>query len=150
MTETSSVVDFIGVATSAMALGHIVRITPEDIPVVDYYGNPTGPLEARIATDPPAECSGNWPPVLLAFENGDPTLPVIVGFVRRTMKAGPRQWESRRVRKLVLGAEEEILLRCGKSSVLLRRDGKIVIKGGDILSRASGTNKVQGGTIRLN
>ena len=150
MTEINSLVDLVGLGRPAVAVGQIVRITPEDLPIVDYPGNQGGPVQARIAVEPPLDRVFGWPPVLLAFENGDPVRPIIVGFVREKVKASALLSKSRRVRKLVFDAEEEILLRCGKSSVLLRRDGRIVIKGGDVVSRASGTNKVQGGAVRLN
>jgi hypothetical protein len=128
-------------------LGHIVRLTPEGVAVVDYPGNSAGPREAAIAVQPPPRRGGEWPPVLLAFLNGDASTPVIIGFVRRNFNI-PKVAQKRK--KLALEAEEEIALNCGKSSILLRRDGKIVIKGREIASRASGTNKVQGGSVRLN
>jgi hypothetical protein len=137
-------------ATAFAVVGRIVRITSEGVPVVDFPGNAAGVIEARIAAEPPGEPSGQWPPVLLVFENGDPSLPIVIGFVREKITAKPAPEEKRRVRKLVFDAEEEVVLQCGKSSVLLRRDGKILIKGGNIVSRASGTNKVQGGVVRLN
>ena len=100
-------------------------------------------------------------PVLLFFENGDPALPVIIGIVHSAlMKAAPRQEVmiqakgSKRIvmdgQTLLLDAQEEITLRCGKSSVTLRKDGKIVVKGTDIVSRASRTNKIKGASVAVN
>jgi hypothetical protein len=149
MKEISCGLDLAGVGTGAV-LGEIVRITQEDLPVVDYPGNLAGPIEARIAAEISSDGDGTWPPVVLVFENGDPTLPIIVGFVRRSMCSVSTLDGSRRAKRLVFNAEEEVLLRCGKSSVFLRRDGKIVIKGREIVSRAAGANKVQGATVRLN
>lgn len=47
-------------------------------------------------------------------------------------------------------AERELVFRCGKSSVTLSRDGKITIRGEEIVSRANGANRIQGGSIQLN
>jgi Domain of unknown function (DUF6484) len=146
MTSIKSTRQVFRIGSPGVVVASIMGITPEDIPIVDYPGNPAGPMEARVATDLPSCHPDDWPPVLLAFENGDPLLPIVVGLVRRSVKPKP----AAPVRKLLFDAEEEVLLQCGKSSILLRRDGKIVIKGGNIVSRASGTNKVQGGAVRLN
>ena len=54
-------------------------------------------------------------------------------------------------RKISIDAQEELTLRCGKSSITLRRDGKIVIKGiWQLVSRAEGTNRIQGGSVAIN
>jgi hypothetical protein len=47
-------------------------------------------------------------------------------------------------------AKEEILLRCGKSSILLRKNGKIVIKGTNLISRSSASNKIKGSSVNIN
>jgi hypothetical protein len=49
-----------------------------------------------------------------------------------------------------LSAEHVIELRCGKSSLLLRRDGKIVLSGDYVVSASRGPNKIRGATISLN
>lgn len=53
-------------------------------------------------------------------------------------------------RRLDLEASEEIRLTCGKSSLLLRRDGTVIVKGVTITSRASQTNKIRGATVNIN
>ena len=53
-------------------------------------------------------------------------------------------------RCLELAASDEIRLTCGKSSLLLRRDGTVIIKGVTITSRASQTNKIRGATVNIN
>ena len=44
-------------------------------------------------------------------------------------------------RRIDLEASEEIRLTCGKSSLVLRRDGSVVVRGVAIVSRASQSNK---------
>ena len=53
-------------------------------------------------------------------------------------------------KRLELEASDEIRLTCGKSSLLLRRDGTVIIKGVTITSRASQTNKIRGATVNIN
>jgi len=53
-------------------------------------------------------------------------------------------------RRLDLEAADEIRLTCGKSSLVMRRDGTVIVRGVNIVSRASQSNKIRGGTISLN
>src|SRR5262249_2459591 len=96
------VVEETSAAVNGLVIGRIVRITAEDVALVDFPGNQAGPLEAGITADPPSICEGSWPPVLLAFECGDPTRPVIVGFVRRKFFTPKR----------IIEAGQELSLRC--------------------------------------
>ena len=87
-------------------------------------------------------------------------MPVILGVVSQ------RLWETREVeaqlpagearsvqvdKKLVhLEATEEIRLTCGKSSLVMRRDGSVVVRGVTITTRATQANKIRGATVSIN
>lgn len=51
---------------------------------------------------------------------------------------------------VVLSADRRIELRCGKSSLVLTREGRVVLKGAHVVSRSSGPNKIKGASIALN
>ena len=51
---------------------------------------------------------------------------------------------------LVLEAREELTLRVGDGSITLRADGKILIKGKDLVSHAQRTNRIKGGSVAIN
>ncbi len=51
---------------------------------------------------------------------------------------------------LNVSAQKEILLSCGKSSLLLRHDGRVVLSGTYVVSKSRGPNKIKGATIALN
>ena len=53
-------------------------------------------------------------------------------------------------RELVIEAGEELTLKCGEASIKITHDGKIVIRGEHILSRAKGTQRITGGTVAIN
>lgn len=53
-------------------------------------------------------------------------------------------------RRLLLDAYQEVVLRCGKSSIVLRKDGKIVVRGVEIVSQAARVNKIRGGAVQIN
>jgi hypothetical protein len=51
---------------------------------------------------------------------------------------------------LTLSAQRQIELRCGKASLLLRRDGRVEIRGAHVVSASTGPNKVKGATVAIN
>jgi hypothetical protein len=129
-------------AASVACAGRIVRIEANGDVLVEFRGNEFGPIRARVATNETLD--GADEPVLLLFENGDRGLPIIVGVLRD----GARRREP--TRQLVFEAGEEITIACGKSSITLRRDGRVVIKGTELVSRAAGTNKIRGAAVMIN
>lgn len=52
--------------------------------------------------------------------------------------------------KLVLEARREVTLKCGKASIHLTADGRVTIRGTQVLSRSDGPNRVQGASVQLN
>jgi hypothetical protein len=151
---------------SKHSVGAIAAIDEKGRAQVSFPGNHGVPVRARSVLDTPAR-AGEHPqalvgaPVLLVFEQGDPNRPIIVGLLREELRPEPVRsevsldlGEERDVvvdgQRLVFEGKQEVLLRCGKSSVLLRRDGKVLIRGSHLVSRASGTNKIKGGSISLN
>lgn len=140
-------------------VGRLLEITKEGQVFVNYPGSLTDRKEARlIISNATLQCTPESNvPVLLMFENGDPALPIIVGIIRDKLPAEtaiPFTLKKKEIlldgKKLVFDAKEEIELRCGKSSVILKKDGKIVLKGVDVVSRASRTNKIKGASVKIN
>jgi Domain of unknown function (DUF6484) len=145
-------------------VGEIVQITKKGYALIDYPGNPMGPLVARsIISAPPKQTNEGdaCAPVLLVFENGDPSLPIIVGVIhdrlcpptaQEGISLSAQRPRDIRVdgRKLVFDAKEEIVLRCGKGSITLKADGKVVVKGTQLVSRSAGPNKIKGASVSIN
>jgi hypothetical protein len=52
--------------------------------------------------------------------------------------------------RLVLEGKDEIVLRCGEASITLNKNGKISIRGKYLLSRATGVNRILGGSVQVN
>ncbi len=101
--------------------------------------------------------------VLIVFEGGDPKLPIIIGLLENMLedivllKIDQTQTTQKRPRearmdgkRVVLEAEKEIQLKCGKGSITIKKNGKIVVKGTDLLSRSSGTNRIKGTSVGIN
>jgi hypothetical protein len=53
-------------------------------------------------------------------------------------------------RRVEIEAADEIVLRCGQASIVLRRNGRVVIRGTYIETRSRGVNRVKGGSVEIN
>lgn len=130
---------------SSVELGQLAGFSGAGRPLV-RIGN-SEPVEALCTVDLDVDDIGRE--VTLVFVIGDRSRPIISGLLREPS-------EDRQVRVLVdgetvtLSANRELVLECGKSSIHLRRDGKIVIRGEQLVSRATGTHRIRGGSIQLN
>jgi len=159
--QTESWVPGLNVAAEAgsasCCVGQLVGITNEGRPLVDFPGNESGVIEARTIGEL-ALASGAHAqlgiPVLLVFDNGNLARPIIIGQVNDTMATLPKKPRSLDAiidgRKVVLQAEQEIILQSGKSSISLSKEGKIILRGVSIVSRASRANKIRGGSVSIN
>ncbi len=117
--------------------------------IVEVPGS--GPAVARllVAVDEAAlvRAAEARTPVALLFEAGDPTLPLIVGFVQAPGTEREVKVDGKRV---VLTGEEEIELRCGEASISLKKNGRLEIRGAYVETRAKGTNRIKGGSVQIN
>jgi hypothetical protein len=154
---------------AGVRIGRIAALS-ETGPLVDFDGNPAlEPLPARSSVRiTPADVNRS---AILAFEESSLCRPVIIGLVEESFSqtdvlppaAGePRDSEAAvnsdhqgfvveaDGRRLVVSAEQELVLRCGKASVTLTKGGKILIRGAYLLSRSSGVNRIKGGSVQIN
>ncbi len=91
--------------------------------------------------------------VLLTFEAGDSRRPIIIGCLREgsTSEASVGRVEvDADGERLIVAANQGLVLRCGKASITLSPDGKIVVRGTHIVSHASGVNRIKGGSVQVN
>ena len=140
-------------------VGWIAEVDADGRVAVDFPGNSLGPIAARSIIDLTSrevEENGAWPPVLLSFNQGDTGQPIILGIVRDAnvvphAEAGGRAFDGvLDGKRLLFSASQEIVLRCGQGSITLLADGRVVIKGTKLLSRASETNKIKGASVDIN
>ena len=52
--------------------------------------------------------------------------------------------------KIELKADSEIVFKCGKAMLKMTADGTISIRGANVVSRASNTNRIRGGNVQIN
>jgi hypothetical protein len=53
-------------------------------------------------------------------------------------------------KRVVIDAQDEIVLRCGEASITLRRNGRVVVRGTYVETRSRGVNRIKGGTVQIN
>lgn len=141
----------------APLIGRLVGIEDQQ-PLVDAGQGPTparllARVDARALQQP-----DRWGcEVLLVFEQGDPTRPIIVDLLLPATAAlvsielnAQDQELVVDGKRIVFEAEQEIVLKCGEGSITLSRDGKIVVKGTQLISRSTGVNKIKGGSVQIN
>ena len=133
-------------AAGAPQSGVLLEIGANGSPIVDFSGNELGPIPARTAIA--SASAGDT--VLLVFDGGDPTRPIIVGIVRDRFEKSHPQRLKIAAKEIIVEGTEEVSLRCGESSLILRKDGKAILKGREVLSRASRSNRIKGATVQIN
>lgn len=92
--------------------------------------------------------------VLLSWIDGG-TEPVICGVIRQPSDverdaATPRFEAVVDAERIVLSGQREVVLRCGKASIVLGADGSVVIKGARLLTSATGVHRIRGGAVQIN
>lgn len=122
--------------------------------LVSFPGQPGHEaLRARSVVDLHGPHMGQG--VVLMFERGDVHLPIVMG-VLRGQAGWPLAAQPATVdvdadgQRMVVSAKEQLVLRCGQASITLTKAGKVLIEGAQVLSRASGVNRVKGGSVQLN
>ncbi len=139
----------------AVVVGELVAIADGGrTPLVLFDGQRgSAAVRARTTVDLRAPHIGQ--PVTLVFEAGDAARPIVTGVLRQVegwpLTDPPGQVEvDANGERLIVSAREQLVLRCGKASVTLTRDGQVLIQGSYVSSRATGVNRVRGGSVQLN
>lgn len=127
-----------------VVIGRIADVGMDGQIKVSYTGA-SDALPARSIV--PVVHSDNGRPAAITFEEGDPQRPILLGLIHQGVAivgidSAPEH--------LIIEAEHELTLRCGKASITLTRDGKLLLRGTYVSSHAKGTNRIKGGSVRMN
>lgn len=138
------------------SVGHIDSFGDDGSVTVthSYHGSPVR-AQTTVGLDIHGDLIGES--VLLLFLDDDPRQPVITGLLSHNAAdrkfshvRSPNRSETILARDLDFSAANSISIRCGRSQILMDKFGKIVVKGCNILTRASARNRVKGGSVSLN
>ena len=102
-------------------------------------------LEPRVPDTPPlAENDA----VLVVVPEGGSGRGVILGRVVRP--GSPEAGAKSPPDEILLEARKGLTLKVGEGSITLREDGKVLIRGRDLVSHARRLNRIRGGTVSIN
>ncbi|WNG32630.1 hypothetical protein F0U61_02640 [Archangium violaceum] len=149
--------------------GQLAGLDASGAPLVDFPGNTLGPIPARLALALDArglqEAIARRQKVVLLFENGDPSMPFLMGLIQEPSPtplldallenppeatAPPPMEAHVDGKRVVIEGQDEIVLKCGEASITLRRNGRVIVKGTSLESRATGTHRIKGGSVEIN
>lgn len=131
--------------------------------LVNYNGQ--GPFTAKLVAGLDRKALGSHGErgreVLLLFEHGRPEQPIIIALMENRLESlidfglsAPEKSSPDAVvvdgKRVTIEADEEVLLKCGQGSIHIRKDGTIIIKGTDLLSRSSGPQRIRGTSVNIN
>jgi hypothetical protein len=142
---------------AGVVVGTLKSVRGEGKLMIDFPANPAqAEIEARSIVAVRSSDVGR--PVALMFEESDPRRPIVIGLVQpspgRQSAIGTEHQAPPHVEidgeRLVLTAQKEIVLRCGKATIILTRAGKVLIRGAYVLNRSSGVNRIKGGSVQIN
>ena len=152
-----------------IVIGSIAGIDDHGRPLVHFpESSSSGPVVAISTFGVTSQHVGRQ--VALLFANGDPESPVIMGIIHSPLHdllatyevSAPRDAETLPEsvgeaqdvvvdgRRIVIEGREEIVLKCGDSSITLTKSGKIIIRGKYLVNRSSGVNRIMGGSVQIN
>jgi hypothetical protein len=138
-----------------VVIGRIVGIAREGVPIVDFPANPAGrPVTALATARYDRVPSGAA--VALMFLSGDLTQPLAIGLIPRpngedaaeVCGAGQKPDEPPECVRLM--AKREIVLQCGRASIVLTRAGKVLLRGAYVSLRSSGLQRITGASVQIN
>lgn len=133
-----------------IVVGNVAGVGEDGSVRVRFPGTPEDGVPARSMMKLADDDVGRT--VAIMFEASDSSRPLITGpIVTPSIQPDGEPYvaysDGRRVE---ISAADEIVLRCGKSSITLTREGKIELRGEYVLSRSSGVNRIQGGAVEVN
>lgn len=140
-------------ASARPKVGWIVALTADGELLVDFEGNPGEPIPARttvaLADSAVKTAVETRQGVVLLFEDDRIDLPIVMGLLTapRSPEVVPVEVDGQRTE---IEAKDEIVLRCGKASITLRRNGRVTIRGAWVETRASVVNRIRGGSVQIN
>ncbi len=162
----------VNIAPGEIIIGTLVSVDKQGAPQVDFPGNTTEkPLVAMTTLGITQTHIGRQ--AALLFANGDIQSPVIMGIIHSPLQDMLENFgqdktvepENKKLelesnlkvddvlidgKKITFAAHEQIVLRCGESSITLTKAGKILIRGKYLLNRSTGVNRIMGGSVQVN
>jgi hypothetical protein len=154
--SSSQLVFDVGTSTPPLRVAHITSVTKTQIRAIDPFTDTDYACEllGRSEDEPLLLRPGDE--VLISELRSPETRYIVLGRLglpRRPDEAQPETTSANGIPvpdTLLIEARESLTLRVGDGSITIRADGKILIKGKDLVSHATNLNRVKGGAVAIN
>jgi hypothetical protein len=138
--------------------GHLAGLDGEGRPLFCPDGVSGAPTPVAIGVDAPdaaiALAADRRQRALVLVTGGPEPRWTLVALVREAVSPAAREGRPPQVvvdgETVRVEAGQRLELRCGEARILLTEDGKIVIHGTHVVSRAVGQNMIRGGSVQIN
>jgi hypothetical protein len=167
------------IAPGEIILGTIISIDSLGQPKVNFPLNPEKESITAITTVALTSQHISRQ-VALLFNQGDLSQPIVIGLIHSPLQAmldnfqqdqetcsekDMLQPQDNQVelaaqlntdnvcidgKRLTFEAKDEMVFKCGQSSITLTKEGKVLIRGKYLLNRSSGVNRIMGGSVQVN
>lgn len=156
------------IAAGEIIIGTLVGLNDNGQALVDFAQNPASEPLAAMSTTAVTQHQVTRQ-VALLFNQGDLKQPIIMGLIHSPLQAMLESFGQQNVtekielagdlniddvkvegNKVTFEAQEEMVFKCGESSITLTKAGKILIRGKYLLNRSSGVNRIMGGSVQVN
>ncbi len=148
MPDTKKLLDVVTSANPGVRFGRVSALLDDAVLVSCGEGSE---LVACDLLDPEAghpDTLAEGERVLVVVPEGGEGRGVVLGRVASpaTIAARPKETPE----EIVLEAKKGLTLRVGEGSITLREDGKVLIRGKDLVSHARRLNRIRGGSVSIN
>jgi hypothetical protein len=138
------------VAPAAATLATISAIEPDGTVMVTLAERPPVPalLSQQVTPEQLRQALVTHAPVVVLALDGDPRRPVIIS----VLASGLRRTATATVdgRRVEITGQDEVVLTCGKASITLTKEGRIILRGSHLVAAATGLSRITGGSVQIN
>jgi hypothetical protein len=139
----------------SVVVGELIAMKDDGrTPLVLYPGQKgSAAVPARSIVDLQGSQIGRH--VLLLFESNEQAAPIVIGVLREAhdypaAETPPQVEFQADGERLLVSAKKRLVLRCGRASITLTEEGKILIQGAYLSSHSSGVHRIKGGSVQIN
>ncbi|PRP96565.1 hypothetical protein ENSA5_36410 [Enhygromyxa salina] len=121
---------------------------------LSYPGMP-GPATVEVSTTLALTADDVGVTVVVGFLDGRRERPIVLGRLREPHRAVEAKLRpGHRVvadgERVYVEADKQLVLSCGEASITLQADGRVLVRGTYVETRAKGVNRIRGGAVAIN
>ena len=148
MPATKKLLDVVTAAKPGVRLGRVSALLDDAILVSCGDGDELVACDLLESEAGRTETLAEGVGVLVVVPEGGGGRGVVLGRVAPPAARDARPKEA--PDELLLEAKKGLTLRVGEGSITLRADGKVLIRGRDLVSHARRLNRIRGGSVSIN